>query len=223
MRIKLETIAGLRLFEGMSLNDIYSIVNNLTFNMIMSKPGKIVKRQGDRCSEMLFLVKGEIKAIYKDKDAEYEFEEIHTCPHVIEPYSLFGISPYYQRSYVALDDVELMSVEKRIVFRLIERYEVFRLNYLNYMCSCVSHSWQKCLPCPGTSISEKIIQFILRLSEVHRGNKTLRIKKCVLARYLDESSRSLSVALREMEERGMLKSSRERIILDKSIFEGLDF
>ncbi len=219
MKIAVETISALRIFEGMSLNDMHGIVNSMTFNMAVPRAGKLVKRQGERCGEMLFLLKGGLKSIYTNDKLHFEFQEILTPNSLVEPYSLFGISPCYVRSYVSLGEVELVSIEKRVVLKLLDNYEVFRLNYLNCLCSHAFHLRNAYMPFNEGSASQKIIRLVASLAETTEGEKVMRIKKTALAKLLGESPRSVSMALHGLEEEGLVRLAREKITFSDAILK----
>ncbi len=218
MRIKTETIAALRLFEGLSLNDLHSIARGCTFNSISSRPGRVIKARGERCGELLFIMRGGVRSVCEGTNAEFVFEEELAHPHVIEPYSLFGVSPYYQKTYRASTAADVISIDKRHVVRLIEGYDVFRLNFLNYVCSYAYHTRCRKLAMAVAGAADKIIQFVLRLSESDRGDKLLKIKKTVLASLINETSARTSAALAQLKETGSVDVGRGWMVFREALF-----
>lgn len=222
MRIRTETIAALRLFEGLSLNDLQLITRGFTFNLISLRPGRTVRRCGERCGELLFIMKGSVRSVCEGTNVDFVFEEELDNRHVIEPYSLFGVSPYYRKTYRASTYVEIVGVDKRHVVKLIEDYDVFRLNFLNYVCSYAYHTRCRNLTMGAVGAVDKIIQFVLRLSETDRGDKLLKVKKTVLASLIGEPPVRTSAALGKLKEMGLVDVGRGWIVFHEAIFADPD-
>ena len=52
-------------------------------------------RQDTPCNQLIFVLDGEVQIESKDRAHQYTIWETFKSPNVIEPYSLFGMRPYF--------------------------------------------------------------------------------------------------------------------------------
>lgn len=80
-----------------------------------------------------FVLDGEVQIESKDRAHQYTIWETFKSPNVIEPYSLFGMRPYFTASYTAVTEVNTLNIDKSYILNELCRYEVFNLNYMNML------------------------------------------------------------------------------------------
>ena len=132
-------------------------------------------------------------------------------PFVIEPYSLFGMFTNYTATYTALSDVNIVTVDKAFVLTELNKYDIFRLNYLNIISNRSQNLYYKLWNNKANSVEDKIIYFFLSHTEKTSGKKLLKIKMEDFAILLNDTRLSVSKALNELQEEGLLTLRRKEI------------
>lgn len=218
MKITRNILAETKLFEGLCLSNINDITNDIKINFLSMKAGRVVKNCNDKCNELIFLIKGEIISELYGKNSDFKFVEKYTKSHIIEPYSLFGREPSYKRKYTTLTDVEAISIDKRYILELLNKYEVFNMNYMNMLCTYTQNFREKALTGNIPEIKDKILQMAIHLSETYTGDKILYIKKETLANIINETRIQTAKALEDLKEEGKLQTTRGKIVFHENIF-----
>lgn len=103
----------LPLFLGISKNDISLIVAHTRFNFSTIRAGKDIVKEGDPCHELFFILNGKVEIKTVSDDGSYYVTEISEGPSVIQANRLFGLHQRYTRTYKALEDCKLFSLDKR--------------------------------------------------------------------------------------------------------------
>lgn len=219
MKLDIEILTNLKLFEGLSLNDLNQISQEIKFSHKIYKPGKVIKNIYDKCDEMIFVNKGTVISELKGCSTKFTFIEEFNPPYLLEAYSLFGLSPRYSKKYIAKTETDILSIEKKTLLSLLGKYDVFNINYMNIICSYAQIFRNKNILYKSETIKDKILQFAMRLSETNNGNKVLYIKKEDLANILQETRIRTSKAIHELCEEGYMSKQRGILIFKESIFK----
>lgn len=219
MKIEIDILTHLKLFEGLSLNDLSNISQEVKFNQKTIKPGKTIKNIYDKCDEMIFVNRGTVISETKGSNTKFTFTEEHMPPYLLEAYSVFGLSPRYTRKYIAKTEVNIFSIDKKTVLELLNKYDVFNLNYMNILCSYAQIFRQKNFISKSDNIKDKIIQFALHLAETSNGDKILHIKKEDLAKILHETRIRTSKAIQELCDEGLISKQRGILVFREKIFK----
>ena len=206
-----DTLLQLPLFQGLCQNDFTSILGKIKLHFSRHKTGEKIVSQGDTCNGLIFLLKGEMISETTDKNSIYTWCEYSTGPFVIEPYSLFGMSTKYTSSYTALTDINIVFVDKTFVLSELNKYEIFRLNYLNIISNRSQNLYRKLWENKTNTVEGKIISFLLSHTEKTVGKKLLKIKMEDFATLLNDTRLSISKALNELQEAGLLVLRRKEI------------
>ncbi len=206
-----ERLLELPLFQGMSKNDLAQVASSTKFVHITVVKGKTIVDEGDTCSSLLFLVKGTAKAIAHADDNGYSITETFQAPEILQPERIFGLTQRYTRSFKAATDCTLISLSKMETLSLADKYEIFRLNILNIICTksqrLTRYPWRT----RPKDIRHKIARFIETRCLRPAGEKTVRIKMERLAAEIGESRLNVSRELNEMAARGAISLRRGEI------------
>ena len=208
-----ESLLSLPYFQGMSRDDITSILDKVTFEFVKYSDGDTICHCGDACEKIVILVQGKMHTFTEAPDKSYRLAEEMTAPYAIEPYSMFGYSICYRREYVANGNCTALIIEKKFLFSELTQHRVFTINFLN-MISCKSQKlenmiWSKTPP----GIAGRIYSFIISRCELHHGRKILSIKMETLASILCETRLNISKALNEMQDAGIAELHRKEIVI----------
>lgn len=208
-----DNLLQLPLFQGLCKDDFTTIIEKVKFHFMNFKKGETIIRQGDACKQIVFLLNGEIVAQTMDEKRNYLLSEKLGCPHIIEPYSLFGMQTRYTATYQASAPAQILSIDKAYIFSELSNYEIFRINYLNLLsnrCQCLQQKiWENHI---GT-LKEKFISFLQNRCQRADGEKTLLITMEDLASIIDETRINVSRMLNEFQDKELILLKRKEILI----------
>ena len=190
-----DTLLQLPLFQGLCKNDFTNIIGKVKLHFRKYNADDIIVEQGAPCTQLIFLLNGEIISQTTDNRHSYALFETFGSPFVIEPYSLFGMQTNYTATYKARTDINIVTIDKLFVLNELNNYEIFRLNYLNILSNRAQVAYEK-------------------LWNSHIGNtgkKILKIKMEDLASLIDETRINVSKVLNDLQEQGLVQLSRKEI------------
>lgn len=206
-----DTLLQLPLFQGLCKNDFTNIIGKVKLHFRKYMADDIIVEQGSPCTQLIFLLNGEITAQATDRHHSYTLLETFGSPSVIEPYSLFGMQTRYTATYKARTDVNVVSIDKSFVLNELNNYEIFRLNYLNILSNRAQVAYEKLWNCHTGNTEEKILTFLTQRSMKPEGEKILKIKMEDLASLIDETRINVSKVLNDLQEQGLVQLSRKEI------------
>ncbi len=206
-----DTLLQLPLFQGLCKSDFTDIIGKVKLHFHKYPPNATLATQGTPCTQLTFLLSGEIASQTTDKQQIYSLFEMFGSPFVIEPYSLFGMQTRYAATYKARTDINVVSVKKAFILNELNKYEIFRLNYLNILSNRAQVAYNKLWESRTGNTQEKIIGFLRRRVMKPEGEKILKIKMDDLATLIDETRINVSRALNGMQEKGWIQLNRKEI------------
>lgn len=209
-----ETLLELPFFQGMGRSDLIQIMNSLPLKTRSLSAGKNIVTQNESCQQLIFILKGTIRIVTQAEHHLFTMSERIQGPAVVQPEALFGIYPHYRSTYQAQTEATLISIPKHAALQIIAAYDVFRLNFLNYLSSLI---FKKQRPCwsilPDESLEQRIVRFILQHIQYPAGEKTLCIRMIDLADILNDTRINVSHSLNQMQKEGKLILKRKEIII----------
>lgn len=211
METMFDTLLQLPLFQGLCNEDFTKILDKVKLNFSKHKAGDVLLRSGAPCTQLLFLLKGELVSETSAMDESYTFRETLTAPHLIEPYVLVGMAPYYTSTYTAETEVHTVSIAKEAVFGILFHYDIFRLNYLNILSRRAQSLQARLWEDAPRDLEDKFISFVLSHIEKRHGEKILKTKMEDLARYMDDTRLNVSRMLNGLQEQNLLELRRKEI------------
>lgn len=208
-----DKLLQLPLFQGLGKNDFTQILEKVKFHFHKYSPGMILIREEEACDKLIFILDGEIQAETYDTTQKYILQETFKSPHVIEPYSLFGMKPYFSATYSAATEINVLTIGKKYVLEQLNNYDIFALNYLNMLSNRVQtlnlRLWNTHI---GTTY-EKIVNFLQMRCVNPDGPKMLLARMEDLAFLLNDTRINVSNALNEMQTQGLLQLNRKKIYI----------
>ena len=106
----------------------------------------------------------------------FSFEEVIEHPTIIEPYSLFGKSQTFKSTYTARGDVGVLTIDKQYIYTELDRYEVFRMNFFNLLCSKVEQQHEYVWSIDAQQLEGRLIHLVRGLCTSLHGVKVLKVK-----------------------------------------------
>ena len=183
MNTMFDTLLQLPLFQGLAQEDFTNILGKVKLSFTKHKAGEVIVKAGDTCSQLIFVLKGEISSCTSSANTSYSFTEYFQAPYVIEPQSLFGMSTSYVSAYTAQTETHTVSISKAFV--------------MSELCN----------------LEKRIGNFILTHIERPSGRKILKIKMEELAQVVNDTRMGVSRALNSMQEKGLLELHRGEMMI----------
>lgn len=207
-----ETLLQLPLFQGMSKAELSEILERVKFHFQKFDAGDTLFSQGDICDKIVFMLNGEIEAETVAPYGNFSFSEKHSQPMIIELHSLFGIAPKYKATYTTLSSTALLTIDKQYMYKVLDKYEVFRMNLHNLLCNRTELLHNKIWSIKPENLEGRLIHFIKSLCTTMQGDKTLRIKMEDLASLLDDTRLNVSNVLNKWRAEGLIEMRRKEYI-----------
>lgn len=211
METMFDTLLQLPLFQGLGHEDFTNIIEKVKLHFIKHNPGETLIREGKKCDQLLFIIKGEISSITTSFDKTITIVEQIEAPFVIEPHSMFGMNTNYVASYIAHTDVHTVSVSKSLVMSDLLSYDIFRLNYMNIISNRAQTLYGNLWKTPPTNIRQKFIHYLTIHVERTYGKKIIKAKMEDIAGILNVTRLNISHTLNEMQEQNLLFLRRKEI------------
>ena len=217
METMFDTLLQLPLFQGLCNEDFTSNLEKVKLHFIKNKAGETIIENGSACTQLCFLLKGEVSIVTNSPQNIYTVIEQMEAPYLIEPQSLFGMSTHYTSSYIAHTEAHTVSISKAFVLSDLFKYDIFRLNYMNIVSNRAQNLYSRLWEEPAQDLKNKIIRFFLLHCEKTQGEKIFKVKMDDLARYLDDTRLNTSKALNELQDSGVLELRRKEILIPDAV------
>lgn len=213
------TLTAQPLLTGVSASDLARLLDHARLDIDVLVPGQRWIAQGEVATHLTFLLDGEISIETQSPDGTYSLREQLHGPATLEPEILFGMQRTWGSTLTATTECHLMGIPKYEVGRMLASIEVFRLNYLNQLCTLAQRRrdahWET--TDGNGSLRQRFVRWVQRMSLVTDGEKQLRIKAVDLGRILGASRAVVCEMLDGMEAEGLLHHGRGYIDLSAQL------
>lgn len=207
----LDKLLQFPLFLGMSRDDLEIVAGHTRFGFIKLEAGKTVVKSGDNCNQLHFLINGSLRIRTYSDDYGYSIEEQMQAPNILQLESVFGYYQRYTHDFIALTDVNFITIDKEEVMRLTEDFLVFRLNIINHFATLAQKKMRQAWTRPPQSLEERVIRFLVQHSTYPAGHKVFNILMTRLADELNDSRLNVSRVLNDMQHKGLITLGRGKI------------
>lgn len=205
----------LPLLQGISSTDLLYWEDTLRLDIDELPASKMTLiRQGDNCSQLLYLVEGELQREHRSADGNYFTRSYIKGPAILEVDRLFGLLPTYEYSYCAKTDVKMLGIRKSLISSHLMKSEVFRLNVLNALSALAQKRAAALLPCQLDSAEERLKHFLRSLFLGCKGEAELFIQMKDLAKYLGETRLTISQILNRWDKDNIIRLGRGHFIIN---------
>ena len=207
-------LTRLPLLQGISSTELLGWEDALRLDLDEFPASKLpLIRQGDNCSQLLYLVEGELLREHRSADGNFAIRSDLRAPAIIEVDRLFGLNPQYEYTYWAKTEVKMLGIRKSLIGSHLMKSEVFRLNLLNTLSAIAQKREAALRPRQLNSVEERLKHFIQTLFPEQEGEVELNIKMTDLARYMGDSRLIVSRLLNRLHEEGSILLGRERFTI----------
>ncbi|MCI6117756.1 MAG: Crp/Fnr family transcriptional regulator [Prevotella sp.] len=199
------------LFAGMRHGDIMELVAHTRLDFRKMEANKLIVQADTPCENIIMLVNGQIESTTFSADKGFSVIEVFNSPYSLQEENLFGVSQCYQSTFTTTTRCHFISINKRELVALFDKFVTIRLNYLNLLASKTQKTTQgKWLP-KGNDNRSRVIHFLVEHSLRPAGFKTYNILMKRLAEEVNASRLEVSRELNKMEAEGLLTLSRGRV------------
>ncbi len=208
-----ETLHSIPLLQGMNGIDLNKLLGGMKLAIKGLLPGEELIRQGDRCDEMVILLRGKVETLCVSPAGTYSIRGELSGPLVLEPEVLYGIQRDWGCSYTAKDECNVVRIAKADVGKMLRTLEIFRINYLNLVCSLASKRRLAAWATPQPRLRGRFILFLHARTPQRRGRLEMNIRMKDLGEDLGVTRALVSDLLHEMQDDGMLVVKRGNIVI----------
>ena len=206
-----ESLMCLPYFQGMSKDEITSVLDKVKLEFIRYNDGQKIASQDSPCDTLTMLVRGVVTSTCISPDKSYTIMEEISTLFVFEPYSLFGKKPSYRCSYHAIGECDILTIKKHYLFSEFSKYAIFQMNLLNLLSQRAQQKNNQIWERHPESIPDKIINFVANRIEQQDGKKVVQIKMEDLANILGETRINISRTLNMFQQQGLIELKRKEI------------
>lgn len=207
-----DTLLQIPPFQGMSKSELSAIIEKVKFNFMKFADKEVIFRQGERCDKLSFLLSGQLASETEAPCKRFRLVETYDQPMIIEPHSLFGKNPCYKSTYTAQGEVALLTIDKRYFYSVLDKYEVFRMNFFNLLSNRAELLHHRIWSITPQELEGRLIHFIHSLCTNLQGTKVLHVKMEDLALLLDDTRLNVSNVLNKWQEEGIIEMHRKEFV-----------
>ncbi len=208
-----ETLNSIPLFQGLNGIDLNQIFDKVQWQIECLEERDTFVQQGDPCRHLVFLLSGTLRAQTLSPDVSYSFTEYLSGPAMLEGDILYGIQRCWSSTYTSVDVCRLMLIPKSDVIRMLSSLEVFRINYLNAICTLSSKRRRQAWKAPAPTLRQRIVQFITSHTLQTSGPAQMTIRLSDLGEHLGATRSLVSPVLHRMQQEGILTMGRGNIFI----------
>lgn len=206
-----DRLVRIPLFTGMGMDELQRIVSKTKIDFIKVAPKEVIARQGEKCGQLLILIKGQVECHTATDDDRYAVTETLAAPSILQMEAMFGLFQQFTHTLTATAASNLISIEKKEILRLVSSSIIFRLNLINNLSTTLQKrqydTWRR----EPQQLTGRIVNFMRRRCLTPSGPKTFHIKMQTLAEEVNDSRLDVSRALNLLRKQGLIEQYRGRI------------
>lgn len=201
-----------QLFKELKQSEIDDLLSNVRYNTQNYRKGSLIVSRGEKCENLLIILKGKITAGMLDENGNFLQVETLKAPQILAPAFLFGERPLYPVNAMASSDVVFLSLPKESLFHLISNNQKVLVNYLNLLSSKTQFLTERIRLFALKTIRQKLSAYILeRLPKGEEKVKMDRTQKD-LADFFGVSRPALARVIGELKEEKILEEIAPKMI-----------
>lgn len=213
MNTMYDTLLVLPFFQGLCNEDLTSILEKVSLNFKDYKENQVIVKKGNPANQLIFIMEGRIRKETQTLNNKLVLEEIIRPPYVIEPQSLFGWSTTLFSEYTTDSPIKALIISKEALRNELLNYEVFKLNFLNYICFYNQKLNLLQWDLDAQSKEEQLISIFWNLSDRNCIKQTIKVKMTDLAHFINTTRLNVSKILNKWEKTGLVELSRQEIFI----------
>ncbi len=212
----LESLASTSLFRSIDAERVKSILQACSFTHASYQAGTFIRRRGDRCKDLLLLLRGQVSATFQNVNGKILEIERMKAPSVLVPAFLFAARRPLPVDVQARTDADILHVPKTDLLRACQDDATLLSNLLEEIADKVSLLADKLFFISMKTLEERVATYLLRLQD-EKGSSVFRlpVSKEELSDLLGAARPSISRVFMEFQKTGLISQSGRLIsILD---------
>ncbi|MBK7711554.1 MAG: Crp/Fnr family transcriptional regulator [Bacteroidales bacterium] len=217
-----QRLSGSPLFKGVPDKDIGEIISSVNYKIRKFKAGMLISQSGESVDSLMIVISGIVKGeMVDDAGRVIKIEDI-PAPGALATAFIFGNKNMFPVNVIAVSDGEIVSIEKPDFLKLLMRNDLVLVNFLNMISNRSQFLSEKIKFLNFKTIKGKLAHFILQKADNNNESVFLGMTQNDLADFFGVARPSVSRALGELEQDGLIEASGKNIrILNRKGLSGL--
>lgn len=171
-----ELLKQLPVFQGVSTEQLTSIIEKIPFEFSQYEPDDIILRQGENCGAMTFILSGTVRSLTPTFGDKVHILQEFDGPYTMPFYNLFGAETHLHDTLVAVTRVGIMRLNKINVLKVLQQNNILLINVMNMLCTNAQKQ-HKAMDFSGESDPVlRLASWMLAFTERSAGNIILDAK-----------------------------------------------
>lgn len=206
-----DVIALSPMFKGVSPTELEMLLSKVSYKIKHYSTKQMIAQAGDECRSLQIILSGSVKGEMVDFSGKtIKIEDVGSLRPLAVAF-LFGKSNYYPVNIVANTDVDIFSLPKISVVKLLQLNESFLTNYMNIISSKAQFLSDKIRFLSFHSLKGKLVHYILQLSRGLDGEVILPNSQDELASMFGVARPSVGRMLRELHKKGYIEAKGKSV------------
>jgi CRP/FNR family transcriptional regulator, dissimilatory nitrate respiration regulator len=209
-------------FRGVSPSELETLLNRVHYRVKNYSKGQTIAFRGDTCAELLVLTAGQIRGEMLDFSGKTVEVETVSAPKPIAAAFIFGKKNRFPVDAVANENVQLLSIPRDSLVRMMQLNPIVLTNYLNLISDKTHFLTERLWFMSFKTIKEKLAHYILSLASDEKTQVILPKSQQQLSEFFGVSRPALARVIGQMEKEGLIQCRRRNItICDRKKLETL--
>jgi CRP-like cAMP-binding protein len=212
-------LSNAELFKGMTTDDIKTILDAIPFRVKRFQSGSMISQRGEPVNVLILVISGVVKGEMADYTGRVIKIENISAPGALASAFIFGDHNRFPVNIIAVSDVELLFIEKPDFLKLLMKYDILLVNFLDMISNRSQFLSEKIKFLNFKTIKGKLANYILQKTGEDKKFINLGMTQNELADFFGVTRPSVSRVLGDLEEEEYIEAKGRNIkIIDK---EGL--
>jgi CRP/FNR family transcriptional regulator, dissimilatory nitrate respiration regulator len=199
------------LFKRLTITDIEAIISAVPHRIRKFQAGSMISQSGEPVNALMVVISGIVKGEMVDYAGRVIKIEDIPAPGALATAFIFGNKNSFPVNVIATSDGELLLIEKPDFLKLLMRNDMILVNFLDMISNRSQFLSEKIKFLNFKTIKDKLAHFILQKSENDKSSITLDMTQSDLADFFGVARPSVSRALGELEEEGLIEAAGKKI------------
>ncbi len=204
------------LFKGMTPDDVEIILATVPFRVKKFQSGSMISQSGEPVNTLIVVISGVVKGEMTDYAGRVIKIEDIPAPGALASAFIFGNRNKFPVNVIAVSDGELLLIEKPDFLKLLMKYNLLLVNFLDMISNRSQFLSEKIKFLNFKTIKGKLANYILQKAGKDGMSVTLEMTQNDLAEFFGVARPSIARALGDLEEEGYIDAKGKNInIIDK--------
>ena len=204
------------LFKGMTPDDVEIILATVPFRVKKFQSGSMISQSGEPVNTLTVVISGVVKGEMTDYAGRVIKIEDIPAPGALASAFIFGNRNKFPVNVIAVSDGELLLIEKPDFLKLLMKYDLLLVNFLDMISNRSQFLSEKIKFLNFKTIKGKLANYILQKAGKDGMSVTLEMTQNDLAEFFGVARPSVARTLGDLEEEGYIDAKGKKInIIDK--------